>query len=132
MSDDLAYLTAHLPSYRGYVDEATRHDTDMRVRAFVGEKLSEARDRLADLSAEVADTAERLLEECMFSDQTFIRRIEHAELDAAAQAQLVAADRRLVETAASADAVAAPDFGAWLKRIEQQFALRYEPLPATI
>jgi hypothetical protein len=68
----------------------------------------------------------------MFTDQAFIRRIEHAELDATAQALLAAADRRLVETAASADAVAAPDFSALLARIEQQFALRYEPLPATI
>jgi hypothetical protein len=133
MTDDLAFLTGHLPSYGGYVDEAARHDTDMRVRAFVGEKVSEALERLAgQVSADDAVAGERVLEECMFTDQSFIRRIEHATLDEAAQALLAAADRRLVETAAVADTVTAPELGALLERIVEQFARRYEPLPATI
>jgi hypothetical protein len=133
MTDNLAYLTERLPAYSGYAEETDRHESDMRVRAFVGEKVSEALERLADrLSTELADAGQHLLEECMFTDQAFIRRIEHADLDIVAQAALVAADQRLVEVAGDADSVTPEEFAALLARIERQFALRYEPLPATI
>jgi hypothetical protein len=131
MNDDLAFLQAHLPNYSGYGDETERHDTDMRVRAFVGEKLTEALNRCAaELSPDDAAAGERTLMQCMFTDQTFIRRIEHAALDERAQATLAAADRRLVEVAAGADTVLAADVGALLAAVDRQFALRYEPLPA--
>jgi hypothetical protein len=133
MSDDLAYLTTHLPAYGGYADEADRHDTDMRVRAFVGEQVTDALTRFAGrVSPEVASAADRTLLQCMFTDQTFIRRVEHARLDAAAIAALVTADRRLVETAAGAESVGLEDLGPLLTAIDRQFELRYEPLPATI
>jgi hypothetical protein len=130
--DDFAFLKEHLPNYSGYGDEVDRHDTDMRVRAFVGEKLTEAIARFTEqISPDDAAAGERTLMQCMFTDQAFIRRIEHASLDANAQAQLATADRRLVEVAAGADTVTAADFRALLTAVDRQFALRYEPLPAT-
>lgn len=133
MSDDLSFLRTHLPSYPGYSDEAARHDTDMRVRAFVGEKVSEALTRLSgQLSPEAVASGERTVMECMFTDQAFLRRIEHAELDEGAVAALEAADRRLIVAATSADCVAPGAFGALVEDIDRSFKARYEPLPATI
>jgi hypothetical protein len=133
MSDDLAYLSAHVPAYGGYADEADRHDTDMRVRAFVGEKVTEALARLQGaLSPEASAAGDRTLLQCMFTDQTFIRRIEHARLDDGAMTALVAADRRLIESASAAETVDAAGFEPLLAAIDRQFELRYEPLPATI
>ncbi len=98
MNDDLAYVRERLEQYRAYAQEGDRHDSDMRVRAYVGNALSKAQLRLGeDLDQPTRALLEAVLMRCMFTDQVFIRKFEHGDLDAATVAALVHSDRTLVE-----------------------------------
>ena len=115
MSDDqsdLAFVRTRIADYRAYADEYARHDTDMRVRAYVGERLSAAQTRVASaLDPAATQALDATLLRCMFGDQPFLRRLQHADLDDVATAALVASDRALIETAdrlSGADAAALP------------------------
>lgn len=124
-SDDLAFVRAHVPDYAAYDDEDDRHASDMRVRAFVGVALTETGSRLGDLvSAAARDDLEKTIFACAFTDQVFVRRIEHAVLDDDAKSALVGSDRRLVEYAERAKDVGADGVPALLADVDAQFALR--------
>jgi hypothetical protein len=127
MTNDLEYVRARIPGYRDYEDEAARHDSDIRVRAYVGEALAAARDRLGALSPETTESFERTLLHCMFNDLSFVQAIEHATLDQTMIAALVAGDRALVELADRAGQVSAAGFPALLELIEAQFVARHSP-----
>src|ERR1700722_4112124 len=107
----LHHVRSRIPPYRGYTDEAARHDSDKRVRAIVGEALSDAQVLfVSGLDAESAALCAELLYKCMFTDQTVIRRLEHEE------------------EVMNASTVA--EFAATLPRILEQFARRHAPAPA--
>ena len=131
-NDDLNYVRSRIPTYRGYIDEPSRHDSDKRVRAIVGEALSDAQVRFAaGLDAENAALCDELLYKCMFTDQTVIRRLEHAKLGDATLVELTAADRVLVELEEEVmNATTVEEFVATLPRILEQFARRHAPAPA--
>jgi hypothetical protein len=130
-NDDLDYVRSRIPTYRGYVDEASRHDSDKRVRAIVGEALSDAQVRFAGrLDAENAKLCDELLYKCMFTDQAVIRRLEHAKLGDATLVELTAADRALIELEEEVmNASTVEEFAATLPRILEQFARRHAPAP---
>jgi len=98
MTDDLAYVRSHIPDYRAYDDEPARHDSDERVRAYVGERLSQAQLRLAGTFDEnTQKMLDEVLMRCMFTDQVFIRKFEHARLEAPMVNAFVRSDRQLIE-----------------------------------
>ncbi len=128
MNDDLDYVRERLDPYRAYSEEGDRHDSDMRVRAYVGGALSEAQARLGEtLDARTCEVLDAVLVRCMFTDQAFIRKFQHGALDATTVAGLVHSDRRLVELG---DAVRTTDAGGLeqlLRQIDHQFDARRSP-----
>lgn len=132
MSDDLAYASERIANYAGYADERGRHDTDMRVRAFVGERLSAAQTRLAGtLDEATIKVVDDVLMRCMFSDQVFVRKFEHALLDESMLAALVGSDRDLIELAERLPAVAASELKDLAIDIDKEFEYRRSPEPRT-
>lgn len=130
MDDDLAFVRERLDPYREYSNEGDRHDSDMRVRAYVGNALSQAQARLGDsLNQESRDALEAVLMRCMFTDQVFIRKFEHAQLDAPTIAGLVRSDRTLVELGDRARVADAGNLTEILREIDHEFDARRSPEP---
>jgi hypothetical protein len=130
MEDDLTYVRARLPGYTSYSDEDALHDNDMRVRAYVGERLTSAQGRVGALDAPLQTSLDDVLMRCMFSDQTFVKNFEHAELEGPLGAALVRSDRRLVTLGERADAIQsgnAHELDALLDEIGHQLDARREP-----
>ena len=133
MSDDSDFVHAQLPSYRGYDDEPDRHDSDMRVRAYVGGALTDVQTRLGDaLDAATRKTLDAVLMRCMFTDQVFIRNFEHGELSPEIQAALVRSDRTLIDLADKARTASAAELPGLLHEIDEQFEYRRAPEPLTV
>ena len=133
MSDDSTFVHAHLPSYRGYDDEPDRHDSDMRVRAYVGGALTDVQTRLGDGLGTAARTAlEEVLMRCMFTDQVFIRNFEHGDLSPAIVAALVRSDRTLIDLADRTRTVSATELPSLLHAIDEQFEYRRAPEPVSV
>jgi hypothetical protein len=101
----------------------------MRVRAILGESLSDAHTRFGEqLDAEQSAAYEELLMQCMFSDQTFTKKFEHMKIDAALLAALVASDRLLVELEERVNAAtSAATLSELVTEIHAQFARRRQP-----
>ena len=75
------------------------------MRAWLGEALSEARDRLQPAGA-LAERLDGLLLRCEFTDLRVIRAADHARFDSELVDHIHALDRRIVETG---DAIRAAD-----------------------
>ena len=130
MDDDFAYVRDRLPGYVPYGDEDALHDNDMRVRAYVGERLTSAQARVGALDAPLQATLDDVLMRCMFTDQVFVKNFEHAKLDGPLGAALVRSDRRLVTLGERADAIDSANesrFSGLLDEIGNQLAARREP-----
>jgi hypothetical protein len=129
MSDDFDYVRSRIPTYRGYGDEDARHDSDKRVRAILGEALSDAQVRLeSSLDAPSREALEALLFQCAFTDQKFIHKFEHGRLDDATLAGLIGSDRLLVELEEQVmNASTAADLNDLIGKIHDQFERRKEP-----
>ena len=106
---DLELLQSRIPGYADYADADARHQVDKQIRAWLGEALSEARDRLAARAAPLAERLDGLLLRCEFSDQRVIRAADHARFDAALVDHVHALDRRIVEVGDRIRAAATPD-----------------------
>jgi hypothetical protein len=128
--DDLEFLRARLPGYRDYESEDARHDSDMRVRAFLGERLSEVQSRDAELDTATRNLLDASVLRCAFTDQAFVKKFEHANLDAATLAALLHADRALVELGERLATCAPGDLGALLGEIAHALDERPFPAPA--
>lgn len=130
MDDDLTYVSSRLPGYEPYGDEDALHDNDMRVRSYVGERLTSAQGRIGALDAAVQTTLDDVLMRCMFADQVFVKNFEHAKLDGPLGAALVRSDRRLVTLGERAGTLASgdvPGFVALLGEVDRQLEARREP-----
>ncbi len=128
--DDLEFVRSHIKDYPAYDDERERHDSDIRVRAFVGERLTAARERLgSELDEATTKTLDDVLMRCMFSDQVFVRKFEHARLDDSMTGALVRSDRTLIEFGEAAASVTATAFHDLLVEIDKQFEYRRAPEP---
>ena len=93
---DLELLQGRIPGYADYANPDARHQVDKQIRAWLGEALSAARDRLRPAGA-LADQLEGLLLRCEFSDQRVIRAADHARFDRELVDHVHALDRRIVE-----------------------------------
>ncbi len=94
---DLEALQARIPGYADYTDTDARHQVDKQIRAWLGEALTEARDRLKPADG-LAERLDGLLLRCEFSDQRVIRAADHARFDPELVDHVHALDRRVVET----------------------------------
>ena len=105
---DLEVLTSRVPGYAGYADDDSRHEVDKQMRAFLGEALAAARDRVKPEGA-IAERLDGLLMRCEFSDQRVIRAADHARFEDALVRRIHELDRRLLECADRLRAIAAAD-----------------------
>ncbi|HEX3549494.1 MAG TPA: hypothetical protein VHT53_03925 [Candidatus Elarobacter sp.] len=106
--DDAAALRAKIPGYADYADLDARRETDKRVRAYLGEALSEARERLTP-SAALADRLDGLLLRCEFSDQRFVRAADHARFAGLLADRVHQLDRELIDCADRIRGAESPD-----------------------
>ena len=95
---DLELLRSRIPGYADYADDTARHEVDKQVRAFLGEALAAARDRLRPDGA-TAERLDGLLLRCEFSDQRVIRAADHARFGPALVDRVHELDREIVECA---------------------------------
>jgi len=100
MTENLTFLTDTIAGYGPYGDEETRHATDDRVRAYVGEALAKFRGaNEKQLDAGTLATLDAVIIQCQFADQAFVVRLQHAELSDETIGRMVEIDRRLIELA---------------------------------
>lgn len=95
---DLELLRERIPGYADYADGDARHDVDKQVRAYLGEALAGARDRVRPQGA-LAERLDGEILRCQFSDQREIRAVDHARFDPRLVARVHALDRELVTIA---------------------------------
>ncbi len=95
---DLELLRSRIPGYADYANADARHQVDKQIRAWLGEAITAARDRLSPTGS-AAERLDGLLLRCEFSDQRMIRAADHARFDAALVDHVHALDRRIVEVA---------------------------------
>jgi hypothetical protein len=105
---DLELLQGRIPGYADYADDTARHEVDKQIRAFLGEALAAARDRLKPTGA-LAERLDGLLLRCEFSDQRVIRAADHARFTPPLVERVHELDRELVECADRIGAVTAAD-----------------------
>ena len=94
---DLELLRSRIPGYAGYADPAARLQVDKQIRAWLGEALSEVRDRLRPEGA-LAERLDGLIQRCEFADYRVLRAAEHARFDGELVDHVHALDLRIVET----------------------------------
>ncbi|MBV8150016.1 MAG: hypothetical protein JO101_11995 [Candidatus Eremiobacteraeota bacterium] len=131
--DDLAFIRERIPAYADYPDEDARHLVDKQVRAWVGEALSRLRQRLGAVGPALSDRFERVLLLCEFTNQQFVRGMDHVHLSAGDLEHLHVVDRELIEAADRAAEVDQSSIEGFLGELEQLFARRAKavaPAPA--
>jgi hypothetical protein len=95
---DLELLQGRIPGYADYANAEARHQVDKQIRAWLGEAISAARDRLSPTGS-AAERLDGLLLRCEFSDLRVIRAADYARFDAELVDHVHALDRRIVEVA---------------------------------
>ena len=95
---DLEYLRGRVPGYADYANADARHEVDKQIRAWLGEALSEVRERLQPSGA-LAERLDGLILRCEFSDQRVIRAADHASFDPELVDRVHALDRAIVDVA---------------------------------
>jgi hypothetical protein len=93
---DLELLRSRIPGYADYANTDARHEVDKQIRAWLGEAIAEARDRLKPDGA-LAERLDGLLLRCEFTDLRVIRAADHARFDQELVDHVHALDRRIVE-----------------------------------
>jgi|SRR6202162_4734504 len=119
MNGDRTVLQDRLTGYGDYTDGDQRANNEERVRAFVGERLSETRDRLEkELGETTAQALEAAILHCQFADMRYIRCLQDARLDAATVMALEKIDRNLVEAAERVCDASAGELQPLIEQIE--------------
>jgi AraC-like DNA-binding protein len=95
---DLEFIRQRIAGYADYADTDARHQVDKQIRAYLGEALSEARDRLQPTAA-LAERLDGLILRCEFSDQRVIKAADHAYFGQALVDRIHELDREIVECA---------------------------------
>jgi hypothetical protein len=105
---DLEFLRSRVPGYADYANADARHEVDKQIRAWLGEALSEVRERL-NPSGALGERLDGLILRCEFSDQRVIRAADHASFDAGLVEHVHALDRALVDVGERIREVASND-----------------------
>jgi len=125
MNDDLTFLEERLAGYTDYSDVDLRVQNEERARAYAGERLAAARERLIkDFEDAVLVALDAAIWQCQFADMEYARFLQDVALDEPAIAALLAIDRRLVEAAERIDKVVAAELRALLDEIAAAFKAR--------
>jgi AraC-like DNA-binding protein len=95
---DLELLQQRIAGYADYANMDARHQVDKQIRAYLGEALSEARERLKPTEA-LVERIDGLILRCEFSDQRVIKAADHARFDQALVDRVHELDREIVECA---------------------------------
>jgi hypothetical protein len=95
---DLEFLGQHIAGYADYANMDARHQVDKQIRAYLGEALSEVRERLQPAGA-LAERIDGLIFRCEFSDQRVIKAADHAAFDQRLVDRVHELDRAIVESA---------------------------------
>ena len=95
---DLEYLQGRIAGYADYADQTARHQVDKQIRAWLGEALTDARERLAP-AGPLGERIDGLLLRCEFSDQRVIRAADHARFGPGLVDRVHQLDRGIVEVA---------------------------------
>ena len=95
---DLEYLQSRIAGYADYGNADARHQVDKQIRAWLGEALSEERERLKP-TGPLAERIDGLILRCEFSDQRVIRAADHARFDETLIQRVHELDREVVEVA---------------------------------
>jgi hypothetical protein len=95
---DLEFLRSRIPGYADYANADARHEVDKQIRAWLGEALSEVRERL-EPSGALAERLDGLILRCEFSDQRVIRAADHASFDPGLVDHVHELDRGIVAAA---------------------------------
>jgi len=95
---DLEYLRDRIPGYADYAGDAARHESDKQVRAWLGEAITAARDRLQP-AGPLGERIDGILFRCEFFDQRVERAVHHALFGQALVDRVHQLDREIVETA---------------------------------
>jgi len=129
MTEDIAFLEDAVEGYGPYADEDTRHATDDRVRAYVGEALATFRStNEKQLKAETLAVLDAVILRCQFADQEFVNRLQDADLSAETIERLVEVDRRLIELADQVETTSADGIGGLIEKIDAEFTSRLSVL----
>jgi hypothetical protein len=105
---DLEAIRTRIPSYADYANEDSRHEVDKQIRAYLGEALADARDRLRP-TGPLAERLDGLILRCEFSDQRVIRAADHARFDGHLVERVHELDRAIVEVADRIRPITSPD-----------------------
>jgi AraC-like DNA-binding protein len=95
---DLEFLQQRIAGYADYANMDARHQVDKQIRAYLGEALSEARERLKPTEA-LVERLDGLILRCEFSDQRVIKAADHARFDQPLVDRVHELDREIVECA---------------------------------
>jgi hypothetical protein len=131
---DLEFLRSRVPGYAGYAQEEARHEVDKQIRAYLGEALAAARDRLHPAGA-LSEQIDGLLLRCEFTDLRAIRAADHARFGEELVDRIHALDRAIVEVAdriraAGSDDEPAPLLDEAARLMDERFgALIQAPSP---
>lgn len=87
-----------IPDYADYGDHDSRQRVDKQVRAWLGEALADARQRLKPTGA-LAQRLDGLTFRTEFADPRVIRLAEHARFDPNVIARIHALDRHVLDVA---------------------------------
>jgi hypothetical protein len=107
--DPLAYVRRSIDHFPGYLDETDRRLSDELVRAYLGERLAQLKDRLSPLDTVLESRFDDLLMRTGFTNQQAFKAFEYAKLDGVAVNGVATADATAIDTAdraASIDATA--------------------------
>lgn len=105
---DLEFLRTRIPGYADYADDGARHEVDKQIRAFLGEALAMARDRLKPAGA-LLERLDGLMLRCEFTDQRVIRAADHARFDPGLEDRVHQLDRQIVDCAERIQGAGSPD-----------------------
>ena len=95
---DLEFIRQRIAGYADYADADARHQVDKQIRAYLGEALAEARDRL-EPTGPLAERLDGLILRCEFSDQRVIKAADHAAFGHELVDRVHQLDREIVESA---------------------------------
>jgi hypothetical protein len=95
---DLEYLLGRIAGYADYADDTARHQADKQIRAWLGEAMTDARERLKPEGA-VGERVDGLLLRCEFFDQRVERAVHHALFGRELVDRVHQLDRGIVEAA---------------------------------
>lgn len=129
--DDLAFIRERIESYADYTNDVNRRLSDEQIRAYIGEALARASERLRPAGL-VADKLDALMLRCEFADQREIHAFDVDHIPPEGIARIVGADRELARLASDADAVETAGLAAFLDQVQAAFDARFHVVTTSI